>query len=72
MSENKHWQPIPHWNNYTIPELKEILMHLQALEQLGIAQDPETIKSIQRDIDLRSKKPKPQMKTAEKPIEALC
>ena len=34
-------EPIPHWNNFTVPELKEILEHCRALERLGIAQDEE-------------------------------
>ena len=48
-------QPIPHWNNFTVPELKEILQHCRALERLGIAQDEEMMFSIERDITLREK-----------------
>ena len=49
-------QPIPHWNNFTVPELKDILEHCVALERLGIAQDEEMMISIERDITLREKK----------------
>ena len=49
-------EPIPHWNNFTVPELKEILEHCEALERLGIAQDEEMMLSIERDIVLREKK----------------
>ena len=49
-------QPIPHWNNFTVPELKQILVHCRALERLGIAQDEEMMISIERDITLREKK----------------
>ncbi|MCW3999408.1 MAG: hypothetical protein NWE93_04130 [Candidatus Bathyarchaeota archaeon] len=52
--ENKHWGPIPHWNNFTLADLKQILLHCQALEELGIAQDTELMESIRRDIALRS------------------
>jgi hypothetical protein len=48
-------EPIPHWNNFTVPELKEILEHCKALERLGIAQDEEMMVSINRDIALREK-----------------
>jgi hypothetical protein len=48
-------QPISHWNNFAIPELKEILEHCRALERLGIAQDEEMMGSIERDITLREK-----------------
>jgi len=48
-------EPLPHWNNFTIPELKEILEHCAALEKLGIAQDDEMMVSIERDIALREK-----------------
>jgi hypothetical protein len=47
--------PIPHWNNFTVPELKRILEHCVALERLGIAQDEEMMVSIERDIALREK-----------------
>lgn len=46
---------IPHWNNFTVPELKEILEHWRALERLGIAPDEEMMFSIERDITLREK-----------------
>jgi hypothetical protein len=49
-------EPIPHWNNFTVPELKEILEHCRALERLGIAQDEEMITAIERDIKMREKK----------------
>lgn len=49
-------EPIPHWNNFTVPELKEILEHCEALERLGIAQDEEMIVSIKRDITIREKR----------------
>jgi hypothetical protein len=49
-------EPIPHWNNFTVPELKEILGHCVALERLGIAQDEKMMVSIERDIDLREKR----------------
>jgi hypothetical protein len=48
-------EQIPHWNNFSVPELKEILEHCMALERLGIAQDNEMMASIQRDIALREK-----------------
>ena len=48
-------KPIPHWNNFTIPELKEILEHCTELERLGIAQDEEMMISIKRDITLRER-----------------
>ena len=49
-------QPLPHWNNFTVPELKQILVHCRALERLGIAQDEDLMISIERDITLREKK----------------
>jgi len=49
-------EPLPHWNNFTVPELKDILEHCVALERLGIAQDEEMMVSIERDITLREKK----------------
>ena len=52
----KFQEPIPHWNNFTVPELKEILEHCRALERLGIAQDEEMMISIERDITIREKK----------------
>jgi hypothetical protein len=48
-------EPLSHWNNFTVPELKEILGHCVALERLGIAQDEKMMISIERDIDLRAK-----------------
>ena len=58
MSERKFWGPISHWNNFTVPELKEILEHCVALKRLGIAQDEKMMASIMRDITLRDKKVK--------------
>jgi hypothetical protein len=52
----KFQEPLPHWNNFTVPELKEILEHCRALERLGIAQDEEMMIDIERDITLREKK----------------
>jgi hypothetical protein len=48
-------EPLPHWNNFSVPELKDILEHCVALEKLGIAQDDEMMVSIERDIVLREK-----------------
>jgi hypothetical protein len=62
MSERKFWGPISHWNNFTLPELREILEHCAALEQLGIAQDEKMMASISRDISLREKKVKRRQK----------
>ena len=58
MSQGKCWEPISHWNNFTVPELQEILEHCVALERLGIAQDEKMMSSIERDIVLREKKTK--------------
>ena len=63
MSERKFWGPISHWNNFTLPELKEILEHCAALELLGIAQDEKMMASISRDISLREKKVKRRQKS---------
>ena len=52
-------QPTLHWNNFTVPELKDILKHCVALERLGIAQDEEMICSIERDIAIREKNIRP-------------
>jgi hypothetical protein len=49
-------EPIPHWNNFSVSELKEILEHCRALERLGIAQDEDMMVSIERDITIREKK----------------
>lgn len=49
----KFREPIPHWHNFAVPELKDILEHCVALERLGIAQDEEMMFSIERDIALR-------------------
>ena len=49
-------EPIPHWNNFNVVELKEILEHCEALERLGIAQDEEMMNSIKRDITIRENK----------------
>ena len=51
-------EPLPHWNNFTICELKQILEHCVALEKLGIAQDEEMMQDIERDLTLREKKSK--------------
>jgi hypothetical protein len=45
-------EPLTHWDNFTIPELKEILEHCAALERLGIAQDEEMMRDIERNITL--------------------
>jgi len=58
MAQRKCLEPISHWNNFTVPELKEILEHCIALERLGIAQDEKMMASIERDITLRDKKVK--------------
>ena len=58
MSERKFWAPLSHWNNFTLPELKEIFEHCVSLERLGIAQDEQMMASIERDITLREKKAK--------------
>ena len=55
MSKNEYWGPIPHWNNFTLAELKEIREHCRALEHLGIAQDEKMLYSIERDIKLRDR-----------------
>lgn len=62
MSERKFWEPISHWNNFTLPELKEILGHCVALDRLGIAQDEKMMASITRDITLRETKGKRHQK----------
>jgi len=49
-------EPLTHWNNFTLPELKQILEHCVALEALGIAQDEEMMLDIERDITLREKR----------------
>ena len=46
-------QPLSKWNNFAVPELKEILIHCTALERLGIAQDEEMMRSIEKDISMR-------------------
>jgi len=56
MAQRNCWEPISHWNNFTVQELKEILEHCAALERLGIAQDEKMMTSIERDITLREKK----------------
>lgn len=48
-------EPLSHWNNFTILELKEILEHCVALEKLGIAQNNEMMVSIERDLAMRDK-----------------
>ena len=65
-------EPLTHWDNFTIPELKEILEHCTALERLGIAQDEEMMRDIERDITLREKRKKGyvhQAKIIRKPAE---
>ena len=49
-------EQLPHWNNFSVQELKDILGHCVALERLGIAQDEEMMTSIERDIVLRDEK----------------
>ena len=49
-------EPITHWSNFSVSELKEILKHCRALENLGIAQDEEFIADIERDIRMREQK----------------
>jgi len=56
MSETKQWTQLLHWTNFTLIELKEILAHYAAIEQLGIEPDTELLASIKRDIALREKK----------------
>jgi len=58
MVERKFWEPLCCWNNFTLPELKEIFEHCVSLERLGIAQDEKMLASIERDIALREKKVK--------------
>jgi hypothetical protein len=48
-------EPIPHWNNFAVSELKAILEHCNALDSLGIAQDNEMMADIERDIEMREK-----------------
>jgi hypothetical protein len=59
-------EPIPHWNNFTVPELKKILEHCKALERVGIAQDEEMMASIERDIKIRTKEISPHCKRFER------
>jgi len=59
-------EPISHWNNFTISELKDILKHCAALESLGIAQDQEMVASIERDIALREKNQIPAARSLRK------
>ena len=49
-------EPLTHWGNFTVPELKKILEHCVALETLGIGQDEEMMHDIERDITLRENK----------------
>ena len=65
--------PISHWGNFTVPTLKEILEHCVALDRLGIAQDEEMMRSIERDISLREKenKPRPQYQSKPKRIRQI-
>ena len=75
MSERKFWELLSHWNNFTLPVLKEIFEHCVALERLGIAQDDKMMASIERDITLREKKAKRRQQglesepTAQRPKE---
>jgi len=75
MSKRKFWEPLSHWNNFTLPELKEIFEHCAALERLGIAQDEKMMASIERDIALRQKKAERRQEgltsepTAQRPTE---
>jgi hypothetical protein len=65
-------EPLTHWGNFTIPELKEILEHSAALERLGIAQDEKMMRDIERDITLREKRKEGyvhQAKIIRKPAE---
>jgi hypothetical protein len=65
-------EPLTHWDNFTIIELKEILEHFLALEKLGIAQDEEIMRDIERDITLREGRKKGyvhQSKIIRKPAE---
>jgi len=48
-------EPILHWNNFTVQELREILDHCMALERLGISQNEEMMTDIERDLVLREK-----------------
>jgi len=66
MSERKYWGQIPHWNNFTLAELKEILMHCRALERLGIAQDEKMMATIEADISLLEKKSRKHIEGYEK------
>jgi hypothetical protein len=64
--------PLTHWGNFTIPELKEILVHCSALKRLGIAQDEEMMRDIERDITLHEKRKEGyvnQAKIIRKPAE---
>jgi hypothetical protein len=49
-------EPISHWNNFPVPELQKILEHCRALESLGIGQDEEMMRDIEREIMMREKK----------------
>ena len=65
-------EPLTHWDNFTIPELKEILEHCEALERIGIAQDEEIVHEIERDITLREQRKKGylhQVKIIRKPTD---
>jgi hypothetical protein len=67
-------EPLTHWGNFTIPELKEILKHCAALERLGIAQDKEIMSDIERDITVREERKEGyvhQTKIIRKPAENL-
>jgi hypothetical protein len=65
-------ESLTQWDNFAIPELKEILEHCEALESIGIAQDEEIVHEIERDITLREQRKKGylhQAKIVRKPAE---
>ena len=65
-------EPLTHWDNFSILELKEILEHCSALEKLGFAQGEEIMRDIERDITLRAERKKGfvhQAKIIRKPAE---
>jgi hypothetical protein len=72
MTQRKCWDPVPHWNNFTVPELREILEHCIALERLGIAQDEKMMASIERDIALRDKKVKKRREVLDRKTKNKC
>ena len=72
MAQRKCWDSIPHWSNFTVPELEEILEHCVALERLGIAQDEKMMASIERDIALRDKKLRSAAKAIDRKKKNKC